>query len=207
MFFPPRVRLKRANLRLIVSLHQRHFFATMRFALLFLTLFISPYLYGQKLVKETLDPTVSISVPEGFRRLQGEAAQNRTLSARPPLGVYVDPAGDADLVVSSANAFFDAKDIDIMQSFYRSNIQNLFTKVTFVKEKKEKVSGKPGLVFEFTAEVAEKGKTPLRKYIQAHYGLRKRRVIVATFSCEAKNKDKWLKTAEASLNTLKITEK
>jgi hypothetical protein len=181
----------------------------MRIALIYTLLFLGQSLatWGQSLVKETLDPTVSISVPENFRRLQGEAAARRSLSSHTPLGVYVDPAGDADMVVNTANAFFDSKDMAIMKAFYKSNILNLFSKVTFIREANEKISGKPGFVFEFTAEVAEKGKTPIRKYIQAHYGLRKRRVIVATFSCEAKNKDKWIKTATAALSTLKITEK
>jgi len=180
----------------------------MRYLLAILVLLSqSGVLLGQTLVSQALDPTVSISVPEGFRRLEGEAAQARTLSEHAPLGVYMDPAGDADLVVNTAKAFFDPKDVAMMQSFYRSNIRSLFNKVTFIKDEQAKVSGKPGLVFEYIAEVTEKGRPTLKKYIQTHYGLRKRRVVVATFSCEAKNKDKWAATATAALNTLKIKEK
>lgn len=185
-------------------------FYCMRFFLLGLSLSILltvPAL-AQKLVKETVDPTVSIEVPEGFKRLQGEAAQARSLSFRSPLGVYVDPAGDADLVVNEAHSFFDPKDIEIMRDFYQANIRNFYTKVVFIRKDIITVSGKKGIVFEFTAEVSDKSSPrPIKKYILAHYGLRKRRVIVATFSCEEKNRAKWAKTAEAALATMKITEK
>ncbi len=163
---------------------------------------------GQNLVRTELDKTISISVPEGFKRLTGAQAQARSLSFREPLGVFVDVNGDADLVVNTANAFFDAKDIEIMRDFYRANIRSLYTKVQFTKDAIETVSGKRGLVFEFTAEVADRSTPkPIRKYICAHYGLRKRRVVVATFSSEEKTRVKWAKTAQAALASLKISEK
>lgn len=175
---------------------------------LLLCFFLTTPAGAQKLVKETLDPTVAIQVPEGFKRLQGEAAQARSLSFRSPMGAFIDPTGDADLVVNESHSFFDPKDIEIMRDFYVANIRNFYTKVNFIRKDIITVSGKKGLAFEFTAEVSDKSSPrPIKKYILAHYGLRKRRVIVATFSCEEKNRAKWTKIAEASLETLKITEK
>ena len=182
-------------------MHKLHFILVVIVAL------TQPAAQAQKLMRETLDPTVSISIPEGFKRLQGEAAQARSLSFRQALGVFVDPTGDADLVVNEAHAFFDPKDVVMMKDFYKANIRSLYTKVNFLKEAEETVSGKRGIVFEYTAEVAEKNRPTLKKYIQAHYGLRRRRVIVATFSCDEKTRVKWAKTATAALGTLKITEK
>lgn len=180
------------------------FKATLFAALLMLTGLVN----GQNLTRTELDKTISISVPEGFKRLSGAQAQARSLSFREPLGVFVDANGDADLVVNTANAFFDAKDIEIMRDFYRANIRSLYTKVQFTKDAIETVSGKRGLVFEFTAEVADRSTPkPIRKYICAHYGLRKRRVVVATFSSEEKTRVKWAKTAQAALASLKISEK
>jgi len=164
-------------------------------------------LWAQKLVKQKLDPTITISVPEDFKLLTNEAAQARSLAEHAPLGVYIDPTGDADIVVNTSKAFFDPKDVAMMKAFYQANVRALFSKVTFLRADEEKVSGKPGLVFEFVGEVAEKGRPTLKKYYLTHYGLRKRRVVVATFSCEAKAQNKWAPTAAAALKTLKITEK
>ena len=148
-----------------------------------------------ELVGQQVDEKLLVNVPKDFRKLTPEETKKRYLSENLPLAFFSDARNEVDLVVTKAATFFDEKDIEILKDFYKANIQSLYNKVVFSKEGIETVDKKKAVVFEFTAELTEKGKPPLRKYSYVTYALRGKRVMVFAWTCDEKLKSKWQPTA------------
>ena len=163
----------------------------MRTLILLLLIFLSQTLPAQELVLDKASDKVTIRIPANFHKLTPEEAQRRYLSPHAPLAMYSDANNETDLVLNNTNAFFDAKDIPIMRDFYRSTLRSLYSKVTFIREAQETIGKRKALVFEFTSELQEKNKSPLKKYTYIQYILWGQRVVVCSFTCDERLRPKY----------------
>lgn len=170
---------------------------------------------GQALEKQEVSKEIALSLPKDFRKLTGQEITKHYLSYRQePVGMYVDPMNEAEVVVNVSKAMFDGSDVAMMKDFYKANIQSLYTKVKFWKEEIDPVGGHKAVVLEFSSEAAEKNKPTIKKYTYAQYVVLPRRVngqvmggyvVVFTFTCDKKNRTKWQPIAKKIMETAKVS--
>ena len=171
--------------------------------LLLALLFATP-LWAQDLMLDKVSDKVTIRIPKTFHKLKPEEATRRYLSPNTPLAMYSDPSNESDLVINNTNAFFDSKDMAIMKDFYKSTLRTMFTKVNFLRETQEKVGRRNALVFEFSSELLEKGKPPLKKYTYIQYVLWGQRVVVCSFTCDERLRPKYQALIAKVMPTVRI---
>lgn len=134
---------------------------------------------------------VTVKVPENFVKLTDDQMADKIIASRKPLGMYSSLNGAADFSVSVGNSArnpWEDKDLAMMASFQKANIQALFTSVEFIQEKTIKINSQSFAQFEFISEVKEKGKPPIRKYNNVLYTIKKRNVLVFSFICSEKER-------------------
>jgi len=171
--------------------------------------------HGQALEKKEVSKEIALSLPKDFRKLTGQEITKHYLSYRQePVGMFIDPMNETEVVVNVSKAMFDGSDVAMMKDFYKANIQSLYTKVKFWKEEIDPVGGHKAVVLEFSSESAEKNKPTIKKYTYAQYVVLPRRVngevmggyvVVFTFTCDEKNRTKWQPIAKKVMETAKVS--
>ena len=97
-----------------------------------------------------------------------------------------------------------------MNSFYKSNIMQLYDEVHFIIEEVKEINGKQYAVFEFVSSVSdEEGTTvaqsAISKYVRIQYTIVNSKTLLLNFSCPARQKDKWAPIAKQILESVKIS--
>lgn len=129
---------------------------------------------------------LSVKVPVEFQKLNDDQIADKVITPRKPLVMYSSPNGTADFSVSTGNSArnpWNDNDLKMMAQFQKSNIQQLFTSVSFIQEKMVKVNGQQFAMFEFVSELKEKGKPTIRKYNHVRYTIRRKNTLIFSFIC------------------------
>ncbi len=170
-------------------------------------IFQSPVNY----VKTEVGEGITLKVPESFAPLPDNLMEQKYLSARKPIALYTNENQQVDVGVSTSNARWQANDLPMLQSFYRSNIMALYDEVAFNKEALEKVNGKDFAVFEFVSlvrpeEDALTAQRPIRKYTYIQYTIHNGKSYVFTFNCPAEQQSQWQEVAKTIMESVKISD-
>lgn len=139
-----------------------------------------------RLITVKIPDVCSVQVPESFQRLSDDQIADKIIASRKPMAMFSSPNGQADFSVSVGNSSknpWEDKDLKLMADFQKANIRQLFTSVTFLTDKVIKVRGQSFADLEFISEVKEKTKPPVRKYNRIRYTIRKKNVLVFSFTC------------------------
>jgi len=179
-----------------------------------LILLISFFLFTSfqqlKYVKTKANDDISLLLPEDFTPMSQEDLMRKYVSAKAPIAVYTDFTRSVDLGVNVAYSRWAEEDLEMMMSFYKSNIMGLYSEVHFTKEKIENINGKDFAVFEFVSSVIDEEGTTINqsaisKYIRIQYTIVKSKTVLFNFSCPARQKDKWAPVAKEILESVKIS--
>ena len=163
-----------------------------------------------KYVKTKVNNAVSLLLPEGFTLMSQADLLSRYDSDKAPVAVYTDFTRSVDLGVNVAYSRWNAEDIEIMQSFYKSTIMGLYDEVQFIKEDIYEINGKDFAVFEFVSSVRDDegttiNQSPINKFIRIQYTIVKSKTVLFNFSCPANQRDKWAPIAKEILESVKIS--
>lgn len=179
-----------------------------------LILLISFFLFTSfqqiKYVKTKVNNDISLQLPEDFTPMSPEDLMLKYVSTKTPVAVYTDFSRSVDLGINVAYSRWNEEDLEIMRSFYKSNIMGLYSEVHFIKEEIENINGKDFAVFEFVSSVIDEEGTTVRqssisKYIRIQYTIVKSKTVLFNFSCPASQKDKWAPVAKEILESVKIS--
>ncbi len=163
-----------------------------------------------KYVKTKVNESITLSLPEEFTPMQEAELNRKYVSSKPPVAVYTDFSKTVDLGINIAYSRWNQEDLDIMKSFYKSNIMGLYDEVQFIDEKVEEINGREFVVFEFLSKVNDTEGTTINnssisKYIRIQYTIVKSKTVLFNFSCPAVMKDKWAPVAQEILESVKIS--
>lgn len=181
---------------------------------IFLSLAVSFFLLSAfqqvKYVKTKVNEDISLLLPEDFILMSQADLNARYVSSKPPLAVYTDYSRMVDLGINVAYSRWNAEDIEIMKSFYKSTIMGLYDEVQFLNEGIEEINGNNFVIFEFVASVSDEEGTTLErrsisKYIRIQYTIVKSKTVLFNFSCPALQKDIWAPVAQHILESVKIS--
>ena len=163
-----------------------------------------------KYVKTKVNDDISLLLPEDFIVMSQTDRNEKYVSSRAPIAVYTDYSRAVDLGINIAYSRWNAEDMEIMKSFYKSTIMGLYDEVQFLNESIEEINGNNFAVFEFIASVSDEEGTTfeqrnLSKYIRIQYTIIKSKTVLFNFSCPAVLKDKWAPVAQHMLESVKIS--
>lgn len=157
--------------------------------------------------RKKFEGKISMAIPETFKQLTDDEMADRSLSSRKPIAMFMDMSQKSELVISTGNNSknpWNDKDLELLQSFSKSNIQALYTKTTFLTDEIQKIGKQKFAVFEFVSELKEKNKPAVKKYTYIMYTIRKKQVYVFNFSCPEADKNIMDAIAEKAMKSVKF---
>jgi hypothetical protein len=162
-----------------------------------------------KLSRVKLNDHVSMMLPRDFKPMTDDQIAERYFTYRKPVAMYTNPEGDVDFGLNMTATQWKAEDLEILQRFYKSSINKMYTEVKFEREAIEQINGKKFIVFEFSAVVRpDKNESMQLKarssYTHIQYTVHNEKVYVFNFTSPYLQRAKWKNTATEMMKTIKI---
>lgn len=131
------------------------------------------------------------------------------VSDRVPIAMYTTQDRLTDFGINSNSSPWQGDDLELLRSFYRSNIGNLFTEVNFLQEGIREINGRKFIVFEFVGKVMDEsdvlGQTSLvSKYIYIQYTFFQDRILLFNFSTPSRAQSQWQATVKQMMESIQI---
>ncbi len=163
-----------------------------------------------KLVKTKIGDGITMQIPENFVLVSQQEVKQRNISDKDPLAYYTDQSGDVDFVVNMAFSRWRNSDIEMMRSFYKSNIMGLYDQVNFIRDEVDEINDRSFAVFEFVSKVEDERNlsisgNAISKYVYIEYAIINNKTVLFTFSCPARLKNYWEATARKMMNSVNIS--
>jgi hypothetical protein len=163
-----------------------------------------------KLVKTKVNESITILLPEAFTLMNQTELNRKYVSAKPPVAAYTDYSKEIDLGVNIAYSRWNQEDLEIMKSFYKSNIMGLYNEVQFITENIQEINGREFVVFEFVGSVIDTegttiNQSAINKFIRIQYTIVQGKTVLFNFSCPEKVKEKWMPVASQIMESVKIS--
>jgi hypothetical protein len=177
------------------------------FFLLFLVLLMG---FDQpKLVKTKVAEGITVSIPQGWRPMDGLDFTERYPSVRAPLAAFTNEERLVDFSVNISATRWPDADLAIAQQFFKASLSNMFDRVEMISEGVREEHGKKFIYFEFESRVngnkAKEGYTdPVMKYSYVQYYIEKGRTLVFSFNCPKREREEWQASAGAMMKSVKI---
>ncbi|TGD83312.1 hypothetical protein [Hymenobacter wooponensis] len=162
---------------------------------------------GPKLKKTAVTKNISVGVPEGFQPLPDDGIAAKYPAPRKPLAVFSNPNGRVDFSVAQKPTTFSNRDYPLLLKIYKASIQNMYSKVEFLKEEVRTVNKREFVALEFVSTVTDNRRgsnlAPIRKYQMVQYAIEGDQLFVFTFDAPAEEQRQWQPVAQgvmASIN-------
>jgi hypothetical protein len=148
-------------------------------------------------------------LPRDFKPMTDDQIAERYFTYRKPVAMYTNPEGDVDFGLNVTATQWKAEDLDILQRFYKSSINKMYTEVKFEREGIEQINGKKFIVFEFSAVVRPDKNEAMQlkarsSYTHIQYTVHNEKVYVFNFTSPYLQRAKWKNTAAEMMKTIKI---
>lgn len=161
-------------------------------------------------VKIKVNDFITVALPSGFVPLPQEEINKRMLSARKPLLFYTDANNEVDFSVNMSYSLWGKEDYEILRSFYRSTLMNLYDDVHFIKDEVVEIRNRNYAMFEFESVVRDDEesfvlKGNVRKYTLIIYTvLENNNTVLVNFTCPAIRRETWQQTAHEIMARVNI---
>jgi hypothetical protein len=162
-----------------------------------------------KLVKTKVNDQITVSIPKTWRAMDNLDFSERYPSVRAPLAAYTDEERLVDFAVNVSATQWPDADHEMVKSFFKSSLLNMFDRVDMLSEGIREVNGNKIIFFEFDSRVngnrKQEGFTdPMMKYTYIAYLVQPGRTLVFSFNCPRRMKEDWKETAKAMMNGIKV---
>lgn len=177
--------------------------------LLFYALLLFSSQTGENLIKTEVAEGITMAVPETFRPMTDDEIANKYFTTKKPLALFTNMEVTIDLGINNAVTTWDATDLEIMMSFQKSNIYNLYDDINMLDEGTKEIHGKQFAYLEFVSLVkADKDaivkKSAISKYTFIQYVIIGGNSLVFNFTCPLRLKDKWQPTVHEIMDSIII---
>lgn len=152
---------------------------------------------------------ISMKIPQSLSPMSEQEMISRYVSARPPIAMYTYQDQQIDLGINETSNRWEDGDLEIIKSFYKASIVNLFTEVQFLQENIQQIGGRDFIVFEFVSRVTDENRTfgngsSISKYTYIVYTLFQDRVILVNFTCPTRYRNEWETPAREIMESIRI---
>lgn len=177
-----------------------------RFAPLLLALLVLTAFAGPKLRKTSVGKNITVGVPEGFQPLPDDGIAAKYPAPRKPLAVFSNASGRVDFSVAQKPTTFSNRDYALLIKIYKASIQNMYSKVEFLKEDIRTVGKRDYVMLEFVSTMADTRRTsnlaPIRRYQLVQYTIEGDQLFVFTFVAPADEQPQWQPMAQAVMQSI-----
>ena len=182
-------------------------FALSKLSVIVGLLIILSAFHVDEFVKTEIYEGVTIKLPKSFHPMSEAVLRRNYLSARLPLAAYTGEDEQVTLGMNTSNTQWQAKDLQMLQNFYRSSILELYDEVKFIQDSLVTIQGKPFATFEFIGTVrGEEGaltsQAPLKNYVYVQYTIYQEKTYVFDFTCPARQQSKWQSAARTIMGSV-----
>lgn len=162
-----------------------------------------------KLVKTKVNDAITVSIPRGWRPMDGLDFSQRYPSVRAPLAAYTNEERIVDFSVNISATQWPDQNAEMAKGFFKSSVMNMFDRVDMINEGVREEKGKKFIFFEFESRIngnrKEEGfKDPVMRYTYIQYYLGKGQTVVFSFNCPRRIKDQWQETARDMMKAVRV---
>lgn len=162
-----------------------------------------------KLVKTKVADGITVSIPQGWRPMEGLDFTERYPSVRAPIAAFTNEERIIDFSVNISATRWPDTNHALAQKFFKSSVSNMFDRVEFISEGIHSVNGKKFIFFEFESRMngnrTQEGlRDPVLKYTYLQYFLAPERTLVFSFNAPKRERENWQSTAQAMMKSVKI---
>lgn len=162
-----------------------------------------------KLVKMKVNDFITVSVPQGWRPMDGMDFTQRYPSVRAPLAAYTNEERLVDFSVNISATQWPDANVEVAKGFFKASLMNMFDRVEMISEGVHEVNKKKFIYFEFESRVngnrqQEGFQDPVLKYTYIQYLVEPGRTIVFSFNCPRRVREEWQETARAMMKAVKV---
>ncbi|UYZ61670.1 hypothetical protein [Hymenobacter weizhouensis] len=179
---------------------------TFRLLSLLLAVLLLAAFAGPKLRKMPVGKNITVGVPDGFQPLPDDGIAAKYPAPRKPLAVFSNPSGRVDLSVTQKPTTFSSRDYGLLLKIYKASIQNMYSKVQFLREDIRTVNKRDYVALEFVSTVTDNRRggnlAPIRKYQFVQYAIEGDQLYVFTFVAPAEEQPQWQPIAQAVMASI-----
>lgn len=162
-----------------------------------------------RMVKTKVNDSITMLLPQDFMPMSPQEINTKYVSAKAPIAAYSDYSKEVDLGVNVAYSQWNQEDLEIMKSFYKSNIMGFYSEVQFLTENIQEINGRNFVVFEFLGNVIDTEGTSITggsitKFIRIQYTIVQGKTVLFNFSCPGRFSDKWAPLVKEMMESVKI---
>ncbi len=162
-----------------------------------------------KFNKTKINDEISLLLPEDFMPIPPDEMASQFISYRSPIAAYTDMKTEIAFGINKATSFWKDTDVELMRSFYRTNIVNLYDKVEFLRDEVQTINKRKFVVFEYVATLYPANKSllldpPIVKYTYVQYSIIRGQVYLFDFSSPSDEKDLWKPIIQRVMESVKI---
>lgn len=162
-----------------------------------------------KLVKTKATDKITVSIPQGWRPMDGIDFTERYPSVRAPLAAYSNEDRIVDFSINISATKWAIEDQEIASQFFKASLSNMFDRVDIINEGIAEIHGKKFIFFEFESRVSgsrekEGQREPILRYTYQQYYIHDLTTTVFTFSAPKRERETWAATAKLMMESIKI---
>ncbi|PIB34553.1 hypothetical protein BFP72_03575 [Reichenbachiella sp. 5M10] len=164
---------------------------------------------GQDLVKTQVTENITMPIPGEFRLMTDDEIASKYFTTTKPLVLYTNPDLTIDLGVNKSVTQWAAKDLEIMVSFQKSNIYNLYDDIQMLSEGTQEINGRQFAHLEFISTVKPDADSfrqegNIQKYTYMQYVIIGQSTLVFNFTAPIELKETWQSTAHEIMQGVHI---
>lgn len=162
-----------------------------------------------KLIKTKITDDITVSIPKGWRPMDGLDFTQRYPSVRAPIAAFTNDERIADFSVNTSATQWPDADVLIAQKFFKASVMNMFDRVEILQEGIVELKGKKFVYFEFESRVngnrTQEGlQDPVVRYTYLQYLIEGDRTLVFSFNCPKREREAWQDTAAAIMKSIRV---
>lgn len=162
-----------------------------------------------KLIKTKITDNITVSIPKGWRPMDGLDFTQRYPSVRAPIAAFTNDERIADFSVNTSATQWPDADVVIAQKFFKASVMNMFDRVEMLQEGVIELKGKKFIFFEFESRVngnrTQEGlQDPVVRYTYLQYLIEPDRTLVFSFNCPKREREAWQSTAAAIMKSIRV---
>ncbi len=165
---------------------------------------------SQKLSTIKLDSKEKISfrLPNDFILMGDQDRMKQVYSSKIPVAVFSNETQEVIFSINYNEMQWTEKDTELVYDFYNASVNNLFDKMEFIQNEIKEINGRTYIVFEVVGSIVENNhflsKGVKKRYAYIQYTSWNNQVLLFSFSCNERLKEKWEEEAQKIMGSIKI---
>jgi hypothetical protein len=186
-----------------------------------------------KMVRKVIAKNITAVLPEDFHPMTDQEIASKYFTYRKPVASFTNQDATVDFVFNTSATTWRYEDLALLQKFYKSSIQNLYTSnenekpegqqdqngkanankkptenLSMIQEGIKEINKQKYIVFEFVGETKTDTNSPIQRskkvYTYIQYTIVDEEVYIFSFSAPAHVRNYWSPIAQEIMKSLKI---